>query len=321
MEAMASRVYQYMVDIGSSVGHNFLEAINQVAVPLGDRKYGGIVMASVDDKWSIEVVRDDAVRGQFKAALFDFDGTISLIRQGWQDVMVPYFTELLIQVGSDGRQEQVSSYVRNFVDELTGKQTIYQCIRLAEEIRRLGGHPLEPLEYKNEYHRRLLQRIDHRLQGLKDGSIAPAELLVPGVLDFLAALRTREVKLYLASGTDEVYVLAEAASLGVAQFFDGGIYGALDQYQLFSKAKVIQKIMTEHGLSGSHLLGVGDGFVEIENVKAVGGFAVGLASDEARRHGTDPWKRERLIRAGADIIIPEFSQTQTLMEYLFPAEQ
>ena len=28
-------------------------------------------------------------------ALFDFDGTISLIRQGWQDIMIPYFTEVL----------------------------------------------------------------------------------------------------------------------------------------------------------------------------------------------------------------------------------
>ena len=26
-------------------------------------------------------------------ALFDFDGTISLIRQGWQDIMIPYFVE------------------------------------------------------------------------------------------------------------------------------------------------------------------------------------------------------------------------------------
>lgn len=275
-------------------------------------------MGNAGEKWGIEVVRQDVPRGQFKAALFDFDGTISLIREGWQDVMVPYFTEALMQVDPNRPHELVARQVRDFVDELTGKQTIYQCIRLAEEIEHLGGHPLEPLEYKNEYHRRLLERIDHRLQGLKDGSIAPGELLVPGALDFLSALRARGIKLYLASGTDEVYVLAEAASLGVAEFFDGGIHGALDQYRLFSKAKVIQKIMKEHQLSGPQLLGVGDGFVEIENVKAVGGFAIGLASDEVRRQGVDEWKRERLIRAGADIIIPEFTQTQVLMEYLFP---
>ncbi|NLN17678.1 MAG: HAD family phosphatase [Firmicutes bacterium] len=282
------------------------------------RQFGGRTVGSTGTGWSIEVIRDDVTRGQFKAALFDFDGTVSLIRQGWQEVMVPYFTELLLQVDREASKEQTACYVRDFVDELTGKQTIYQCIRLAEEIRRRGGQPLDPLEYKNEYHRRLLERIDHRLQGLKDGRIAPDELLVPGVLDFLTALRSRGIKLYLASGTDEVYVLAEAELLGVSAFFDGGIYGALDQYHLFSKAKVIERMIAEHKLAGPHLLGVGDGFVEIENVKAVGGFAVGLASDELHREGVDLWKRERLIRAGADIIIPDFSQTQTLMEYLFP---
>ncbi|MGI6082757.1 MAG: HAD family hydrolase [Limnochordia bacterium] len=275
-------------------------------------------MGNAGTGWSIEVIRDEVMRGQFKAALFDFDGTVSLIRQGWQEVMVPYFTELLMEVDPDGSKEQTAGHVRDFVDELTGKQTIYQCIRLAEEIRRRGGQPLDPLEYKNEYHRRLLERIDHRLQGLEDGRIAPGELLVPGVLDFLAALRSRRIRLYLASGTDEVYVLAEAELLGVADFFDGGIYGALDQYHLFSKEKVIERMIAEHELAGPHLLGVGDGFVEIENVKAAGGFAVGLASDELRREGIDLWKRERLIRAGADIIIPDFSQTQALMDYLFP---
>ena len=59
-------------------------------------------MGSTGTGWSIEVIRDDVTRGQFKAALFDFDGTVSLIRQGWQEVMVPYFTELLLQVDREG---------------------------------------------------------------------------------------------------------------------------------------------------------------------------------------------------------------------------
>lgn len=275
-------------------------------------------MGCVDGAWSIEVIQDSVPLGGFKAALFDFDGTISLIRQGWQDVMVPYFTELLMLVIQDSDEAQVARSVRQFVDELTGKQTIYQCIRLAEEISGHGGIPKDPLEYKQEYHRRLLERIAHRREGLKNGSIDPKEMLVPGAVDFLTALRDRGITLYLASGTDEAYVLEEAAALGVTEFFDGGIYGALDEYKLFSKAMVIQRIMTEHKLSGPEVLGAGDGFVEIENVKEVGGLAVGVASDEERRRGIDKWKRERLIRAGANIIVPDFSRTDELMEYLFP---
>ena len=37
-----------------------------------------------------------APAGGFRSALFDFDGTISLIRQGWQQVMTPYFTQVLL---------------------------------------------------------------------------------------------------------------------------------------------------------------------------------------------------------------------------------
>lgn len=35
---------------------------------------------------------------------------------------------------------------------LNGRQTIYQMVQLADEVRRRGGIPLEPLAYKNRYH-------------------------------------------------------------------------------------------------------------------------------------------------------------------------
>ncbi|MDR3173994.1 MAG: hypothetical protein LBU19_07080, partial [Treponema sp.] len=40
-------------------------------------------------RWSIEVVRREVPRGRFRFAIFDFDGTISLIREGWQQIMIP----------------------------------------------------------------------------------------------------------------------------------------------------------------------------------------------------------------------------------------
>jgi hypothetical protein len=65
----------------------------------------------------------------------------------------------------------------------------------------------------------------------------------------------------------------------------------------------------------------GDGYVEIEDTRRVGGIAVGVASNEATRQGIDAWKRERLIQAGADVIIPDFSQHEALIEYLQIAEE
>ncbi len=62
---------------------------------------------------------------------------------------------------------------------------------------------------------------------------------------------------------------------------------------------------------------MGDGPVELRECRRVGGIAVGIASDEVRRHGLNPEKRVRLVRAGAHIIIPDFSQADQLLNFLF----
>ena len=41
--------------------------------------------------------------------------------------------------------------VEEFVGRLTGKQTMYQMIELADQIAKRGGTPLDPLEYKKMY--------------------------------------------------------------------------------------------------------------------------------------------------------------------------
>jgi phosphoglycolate phosphatase-like HAD superfamily hydrolase len=268
----------------------------------------------------IEVLKNEVELGKFKAAVFDFDGTISLIREGWQQVMIPYFIEELRKAPMAEDNDSIDNCVRDFVDYLTGKQTIYQCIRLSEEILARGGQPLEPLEYKREYHRRLMERIQHRIEGLKDGSVLPDDVVVPGSFELLDMLRNHGLTLYLASGTDENYVLQEAELLGVTGYFNGGIYGAKDEYKLFSKAMVIQNILKTHELAGNELIGFGDGYVEIENIKSVDGFAVGVASDEANKCGIDEWKRNRLTHAGADIIVPDYRVLDEIEEYIFPKE-
>ena len=196
------------------------------------------------------------------------------------------------------------------------RQTIYQCIELAQKVEKLGGKALDPLEYKAEFHKRLSMRIKDRITELQGNPSAAINHLVPGSFDVLSALKDRGIVMYLASGTDETYVLQEAALLGVDHFFDG-IYGARDDYKSFSKKIVIDRVKAENKLSGAELLGFGDGYVEIENIKNAGGFACGLATDEVNRCGIDEWKRNRLKNSGADIIIPDFSETDRLMSYLF----
>jgi len=270
------------------------------------------------DAWSIEVVNSAATRGFFRFAVFDFDGTISLIREGWQQIMIPYFADEMAACPGARNipREELIETARDFVYINTGKQTIYQCMELAERVAGLGGKPLEALAYKTEYHRRLELRIAGRIAELKANPMAAINHVVPGSFDILGALRKRGVTMYLASGTDEHYVIQEAALLQVDSYF-AGIYGAQDDYKNFSKKIVIERIIRENNLHGRELLGFGDGYVEIENIKGAGGFACGVATDEVRRFGMDEWKQNRLKNSGADIIIPDFSDTPKLTAYLF----
>jgi len=267
---------------------------------------------------SIEIIRPPAARRRPEHALFDFDGTLSLIREGWPEVMVPMMVEVLQATGTDESPEQLYDYCYDFVMQLNGKQTIYQMIRLAEEVKRRGGKPEDPLTYKHIYHERLMSRIAQRREAISSGRVPPEEMLVPYSLEILTALQQHGVGLYLASGTDQQYVVEEARLLGLDRFFGEKIYGAVDDYRSFSKAKVIERILEENRIDGSLLVGFGDGYVEIQNVKAVGGLAVAVASDEATRSGRpDPWKRDRLIGVGADIVIPDYRHWRELLRYIW----
>jgi phosphoglycolate phosphatase-like HAD superfamily hydrolase len=269
---------------------------------------------------TIEIVNPALPRGRFRSVLFDFDGTLSLIREGWPQVMIPMMVDILRATGTAEGEAELHAAVEDFVMRLNGRQTIYQMIQLADEVRRRGGRPLEPLAYKHRYHDLLMERIQGRLDALAAGTATAEEWTVPGSHALLEALRRRGLALYLASGTDLKYVRREAELLGLAHFFGEQVYGALDDYQNFSKKMIIERILRDHGLRGEELLGFGDGFVEIEEIKRVGGVAVAVASDEVRRHGINAWKRERLVRAGADVVIPEYRQGERLLRYLFAEE-
>jgi hypothetical protein len=68
---------------------------------------------------------------------------------------------------------------------------------------------------------------------------------------------------------------------------------------------------------GAEILGFGDGYVEIEEVKLVGGTAVGVATTEPECRVVDDWKRQRLIGAGADFIVPNFLLHDRMVQTLF----
>ena len=268
----------------------------------------------------VEFIAGFRPRPEIRYVLFDFDGTLSLIRQGWPEVMVPMFVEMLPRTSGESDAD-LQRLAYDDIMRLNGKQTIFQMIQLAERIRQRGGSPREPLWYKHEYLRRLDQRIGDRVEGLRSGRIRPDDLLVHGSRQLLERLSARGLTLYLASGTDEPFVMAEAGLLDVARYFGPRIFGARDDYQNFSKQMVIDRILRDHAISGERLLAFGDGYVEIENTKAVGGLAVAVASDEANNGSgrVDQWKRQRLLGVGADVVIPDYRDAEALLCHLTTA--
>lgn len=277
------------------------------------------LISSVREKlkymWDMEIINyPKSIKPKY--AVFDFDGTISLIREGWQPIMYEYFTQELLKCPKMTDEKTAQEIVMDFVDYLTGKQTIFQCMHLRDEIIKYGGLPKDPLDYKIEYLRRLNEHIKMRINKLRDGG-DPLAYMVPGVVDFLEKLKNEGIECYLTSGTDEIDVLKEAELLNVAHYFKE-IHGARDDNStLCSKEQVINDLIMSKALKGSDLITFGDGYVEIEIAKNIDSYAVALATNEKKKDSSiDEWKRSKLLKAGADCVIPDFSDSQRLLAFI-----
>jgi len=275
----------------------------------------------------IEIVNSDLLSGAnpVKHVIFDHDGTISTLRQGWEEIMEPVCVKAILgEHYLDAPEElyqRVVHRVRKYIDQSTGIETIVQMQALEKMVRQFGVVPadqiLDPAGYKSIYNQALMDMVHKRTDKLSRGELDPADYTVKGAPEFLKNLYDLGLKLYLASGTDHADVVKEAECLGYARYFEGRIYGWGGQGTGSAKKMVIEKILRENNLSGDQLACIGDGPVELRLCKKVGGLAIGVASDEIRRYGLNLIKRTRLIKAGADIIIADYSQQKLLFQWLF----
>lgn len=255
--------------------------------------------------------------GHIRHALFDFDGTLSVLRQGWEDVMVPLMAAAIC--GDSPPDPAVAAEVRAYVDASTGILTIRQMEWLVAAVRRRRPEQKAPsaAAYKALYLRRLSDKIRHRIEALLDGTAHPHDRLICGAPGFLQGLQQRGVTLYLCSGTDHADVFNEARALGLLPFFTGGVFGALDEADTNDKAAIIRRILASNRLQGEALLVVGDGPVELRAAVSAGAIALGVASDEVIRSGWNERKLRRLTQAGADLLVPDFLHYQGLLNLLF----
>ena len=255
-------------------------------------------------------------RPRIKAALFDFDGTISTMRHGWEGIMEPLMLEMI--AGNTPIDEELISEVRDYIDQSTGIQTYFQMKWLAEAVKNHGRNPgasEDPWWYKEEYNRRLMMPVDERKSSIKKGERSAADYLMQGSEEFLRALVDNGIEIYVASGTDDPDVKKEAIALGLDKYFKeiaGAPLGKAD----CSKEAVLRRLVTENKLHGQEVVVIGDGKVEIALGREVGAITLGIASDEDNRSGINPVKYNRLVKAGAHAIIGDFANTNEILKWL-----
>ena len=158
--------------------------------------------------------------------------------------------------------------------------------------------------------------VQARINRVVSGELSPTDFQIKNASLLLHELYKRGIKLYLASGTDELDVIAEAKTLGYADLFEGRIFGAVGDINVEAKKVVLERIIRDFHLAGHQFATFGDGPVEIRETRKRGGLCIGVASDELRRFGWNLSKRSRLIRAGAMLVVPDFCQSKTLLKVM-----
>ena len=273
----------------------------------------------------IEIINTWPEKLKISHAIFDHDGTISTLREGWEHIMQPMMIKAILgehfHEADEALYHKVHTRVVDFIDKTTGIQTLVQMKGLVDLVREFGLVPddqiLDEFGYKEIYNNELLKMVRVREAKLTRDELALEDVTLKNAVKLLEVLYHSGVTLYLASGTDEEDVKNEARILGYAHLFRGGIYGAVGDVNKEAKKIVLDRILNDIGQAGSVQLAVfGDGPVEIRETRKRGGITIGIASNEMKRHSLNESKRSRLIKAGADIVIPDFSQLPKLLKLL-----
>ncbi|MGE5421042.1 MAG: PfkB family carbohydrate kinase [Chloroflexota bacterium] len=273
----------------------------------------------------IELIRKWHDKPRISHAIFDHDGTISTLRQGWEKIMAPMMIKAVLgeRFAETGESTfmAIRKRVDEFIDTTTGIQTLVQMHGLIGIIKEFGFVPekkiLDAAGYKKMYNDELLQMVRERKKKFKKGDLAIEDLTLKNAVRFLEMIHDKGIKMYLASGTDVEDVISEAEALGYDHLFEGRIFGSVGDVTKDAKKIVLDQILDTIGKQSSGtVITFGDGPVEIRETKKRGGLTIGVASDEIRRFGLNLHKRERLIKAGSDVIVPDFSQYDAVLKLL-----
>lgn len=272
----------------------------------------------------IEIINEGVVSKYPKVAIFDHDGTISTMRYGWEKIMRQMMIEAI--TGSYYKTlscdiiDSILDHIDSMIEKTTGIQTIIQMSELIEMIKEYRyvppGEIKTPLEYKESYRKLLNKQLQRKYAYFRDGIYKAEDLTIKGALSFLLELKNNGAKAFLASGSDYSDIEFETHAIGYDHLFSGGMFGSVGDLSKDPKKVVMSNIISHIDVEPSEVAVFGDGPVEIREARKRGFLAVGVISDEHQRFGMNLAKRERLILAGADVLIPDFSWVKKLGDHL-----
>ncbi len=249
-------------------------------------------------------------------AAIDFDGTLSLVRMGWQVVMhevmkralAPYHPHL----------DRIDAEITGYIARSTGQPSIIQMAWVDEHVHLYGGPHHGAQHYLDQFSHAMSDRINHRIATMTSNVTADRHM-IRGARAFLQRLTNRGVHIALVSGTEYHHLVRESTALGIAPFFDAGIFGPGAHAPGFTKAEAMAALVERYELLPGQLLSIGDGPVEISAGKSLDGYCIAVASDEETGE-LDIHKRTHLLHAGADAVIANFLPLDRLTTLLFDRE-
>jgi len=122
----------------------------------------------------------------------------------------------------------------------------------------------------------------------------------PGIGDSLKAMRQAGVRIYLATSKRAAFARRILEHLDLATYFDA-IHGSVPSGELDHKPELLAHILSEHGISPSRSLMVGDRRYDISGAHAVGMRGLGVLWGYGTRDELETAGADRLVESPADL--------------------
>ena len=263
----------------------------------------------------IELLPGFMPRPRATHVVFDFDGTLSWLRHGWTEV-----AQSVIGARFPLREGETAADIRTHLFRemfrFNGRPTPLFTNEMAAQIRQRGGQA-DANELLEAFLEPLNANAHERYAQLRNGTATPDDFIVHGGLALLELLTARGLHIIILSGNPHDQITAEAEMLGLTGFCNGHVYGHTDANN-FTKQAVLEKLMAEESFTGEEFIMFGDGAAEIEATCNLGGLPIAVCSDE-HQNGSgriDENKRAVLLEAGANVVIADYREPNTLLNLI-----